>query len=194
MRNTPGWLRAGIHSVFAALWIAGTAVFVLKHFFTLTTEFGATLNPWQTNALVVHGVLAVAATFLFGWIAADHVAVMWRAGADRASGLWLLWLVAALIVTGFAGFFLVADSVRAWNGTLHEILGLVLIAPWLVHVAGALRSRRPAPDRRSAQGFPRGNAVARKPEPADPGEQQPYPQRAGQRNVDVRRRKVGDRH
>jgi len=136
MRNTPAWLRASIHSIFASLWIAGAAVFVLKHFFTATTEFGTTQNPWQAYVLVVHGVLAVAATFLFGWIAADHVAVMWRNGADRVSGLWLLWLVAALIVTGFAGFFLVADSVRGLNGTLHEILGLALLAPWLVHLVG----------------------------------------------------------
>ena len=42
---------------------------------------------------------------------------MWRNGADRTSGLWLLSLGGALIVTGFAGFFLVADSARAWNGT-----------------------------------------------------------------------------
>jgi len=136
MRNTPSWLRAGIHSTFAALWIAGAAVFVLKHFVTVTTELGTTQNPWQAKVLVVHGVLAVAATFLFGWIAADHVAIMWRNGADRTSGLWLLWLVAALIVTGFAGFFLVADTMREWNSTLHEILGLALLAPWLVHLVG----------------------------------------------------------
>ena len=136
MRYTPGWLRVGIHAIFGALWIAGAAVSVLGHFFTVSGEFGVTQSPWAAEALVVHGVLAVAATFLFGWIAADHVAVMWRGGAERASGLWLLWLVAALVVTGFAGFFLVADSTRAWNGTLHEILGLALIAPWLAHLAG----------------------------------------------------------
>jgi hypothetical protein len=84
----------------------------------------------------VHGIVAVLVTFLFGWIAAAHVRVMWRVGADRASGLWLLWLVATLIVTGFAGFFLVTDSVRDWNGLLHGVLGLALLAPWLVHLFG----------------------------------------------------------
>ena len=136
MRDSPPWLRAAMHATFSLMWLVGTAVFVLKHFFAASTEFGPAQSPWQAKVLVVHGVLAVAATFLFGWIAADHVAVMWRNGADRVSGLWLLWLVAALIVTGFAGFFLVADSARAWNGTLHELLGLALIAPWLVHLVG----------------------------------------------------------
>src|SRR5215471_9095769 len=165
MRNTPHWLRAGVHALFAALWIAGAGVFVLKHFLTVTTDLGVAQNPWQANVLIVHGVLAVAATFLFGWIAADHVAVTWRTGADRTSGVWLLWLVAVLIITGFAGFFLVADSVRAWNGTLHEIVGLALIAPWVVHLVGALRSRRRAPERRLARGVPRESAALRKAEP-----------------------------
>jgi hypothetical protein len=136
MRNSPPWLRLGIHLAFAVLWIAGAAVFTLKHFFPAGTEFGPAPNPAAAPLLVVHGVVAVLVTFLFGWIAADHVQMMWRVGADRASGLWLLWLVAILIVTGFAGFFLVTDAVRDWNGLLHGLLGLALIAPWLVHLFG----------------------------------------------------------
>jgi hypothetical protein len=129
-------MRLGIHLAFALLWLAGAAVFALKHFFQTSTEFGPAPNSSAPQLLVVHGIVAVLVTFLFGWIAADHVRVMWRVGADRASGLWLLWLVAILIATGFAGFFLVNDSVRDWNGLLHGVLGLALIAPWLVHLFG----------------------------------------------------------
>ena len=134
MRHSPRWLRLGIHLAFAALWLTGTAVFALKHFFASSTELGPVANPAAVPLLAVHGIVAVLVTFLFGWIAAAHVGVMWRGGADRASGLWLLWLVAILIVTGFAGFFVVSDSLRDWNGLLHGVLGLTLIAPWLVHI------------------------------------------------------------
>jgi hypothetical protein len=136
VRDSPRWLRLGIHLTFALLWVAGAAVFVLQHFFAANTEFGPAPNPAVAPLLVVHGIVAVLVTFLFGFVAAAHVRVMWRVGADRASGLWLLWLVAILIVTGFAGFFLVNDSVRDWNGLLHGLLGLALIAPWLVHLFG----------------------------------------------------------
>jgi hypothetical protein len=136
VRHSPLWLRLGIHVAFGLLWFAGAAVFALKRFFPASTELGAAPNAAVAPLLVVHGIVAVLVTFLFGWITAAHVGTMWRVGADRASGLWLLWLVAILIATGFAGFFLVTDSMREWNGLLHGLLGLALIAPWLVHLFG----------------------------------------------------------
>jgi hypothetical protein len=139
VRDSPRWLRLGIHLAFSLLWIAGAAVFVLKRFFPVDTELGPAPHPSIAPLLLVHGIVAVLVTFLFGFIAAAHVRLMWRVGADRASGLWLLSLVPILIVTGFAGFFLVADSVRDWNGLLHGVLGLALIAPWLVHLFGRRR-------------------------------------------------------
>jgi NO-binding membrane sensor protein with MHYT domain len=133
LRSSPV-LRFAVHTTFASLWLLGAAVFVLKHFFAMAGEFGPSPHPWQPPLLLVHGVIAVAATFLFGWICGDHVALTWRMRADRASGVWLLVLVAVLILTGFAAFFLVDDSWRSANGTMHELLGLALMVPWLQHL------------------------------------------------------------
>ena len=141
MRPWPPWLRATIHSTFVALWSFGAAVVVLKHFFQTAAQFGPTVHPWQPTLLEIHGILAVPATYLFGWICADHVAPRWRYAGDRKSGLWVLGLVATLVLTGFAAFFLVGDSVRTANGTLHEILGLSLLVPWLAHATYASRRR-----------------------------------------------------
>jgi len=133
VRSTPA-LRLTVHAAFGALWLLGAAVFVLKHFFAVATEFGPAPHPWQPTLLLMHGILAVAVTFLFGWVCADHVAFTWRMRADRVSGVWLLGLVAVLIITGFAAFFLVDDSLRSTNGTVHEWLGLVLMIPWVAHL------------------------------------------------------------
>jgi hypothetical protein len=133
MRSQPA-LRTSTHVTFVALWLLGAAVFVLKHFFASAGEFGVTPHPWQPLLLTLHGIVAVAATFLFGWICADHVALTWRMRADRASGVWLLALILVLMITGFAAFFLVSDSLRAVNGTVHEWLGLALMIPWLLHL------------------------------------------------------------
>jgi len=133
MRSQPT-LRTSTHVTFAALWLLGAAVFVLRHFFAVTGEFGATPHPWQAPVLMMHGIVAVAATFLFGWICGDHVALTWRMRADRASGVWLLALVFSLVITGFAMFFLVDDSLRSISGTVHEWVGLALMFPWMAHL------------------------------------------------------------
>jgi hypothetical protein len=142
MRSLPLWLRAMIHATFGALWIAGAWVFVLKHFFQTPSEFGPAPHPWQPKILMIHGMIAVLVTYLFGWISSRHIADTWRRGVDRTSGLWLIGLIAPLIVTGFASFFLVDDSLRSWNGSIHEILGLALILPWIVHLMWGRGRRR----------------------------------------------------
>jgi hypothetical protein len=142
MRSLPLWLRVSIHAVFAALWIAGAWVFVLKHFFETPSEFGLAPHPWQPKILMIHGMIAVLATYLFGWISSRHVTDTWRRGVDRRSGIALIGLIALLIVSGFASFFFVDDSLRKWNGSIHEILGLALVVPWIVHLLYGRGRRR----------------------------------------------------
>jgi hypothetical protein len=137
MRNSPLPLRATIHSAFAALWLTGAAIFVLRHFFAVTTDFGVAPHPWQPSLLLLHGIIAVAVTFLFGWIVGEHVSETWRLGLDRSSGVWMLVIIPLLIITGFAAFFLVQERLRSINGTVHELLGLLLIVPAAVHLVGA---------------------------------------------------------
>jgi hypothetical protein len=130
-----------IHSAFAVLWLTGAAIFVLRHFFAVTTDFGIAPHPWQPSLLLLHGIIAVAVTFLFGWIVGEHVSETWRLGVDRSSGVWILVVMPLLIITGFAAFFLVQDRLRSINGTTHELLGLLLIVPAAVHLVGARAQR-----------------------------------------------------
>jgi hypothetical protein len=141
MRTSPLPLRVTIHSAFAVLWLTGAAIFVLRHFFAVTTDFGIAPHPWQPSLLLLHGIIAVAVTFLFGWIVGEHVSETWRLGVDRSSGVWILVVMPLLIITGFAAFFLVQDRLRSINGTTHELLGLLLIVPAAVHLVGARAQR-----------------------------------------------------
>lgn len=153
-RRPPLPLRAIVHATFGALWCLGAVIFVLEHFFTRADEFGAAVHPWQPSLTELHGIVAVFATYLFGWMCADHVARAWRSATVRSSGLWMLALVAVLAVTGFAAFFLVADSARAVNGVVHEYLGLALIVPWVAHAAARFRRRRGASKKGARGGRP----------------------------------------
>jgi len=87
----------------------------------------------------VHGVLAVIATFLFGWIAGSHVGFNWNRGAQRVSGVALIVLLAVLALTGLGSYYLTSDAARAVNSVLHEGAGLLAIVPALVHWAVARR-------------------------------------------------------
>jgi hypothetical protein len=94
-------------------------------------------HPWQPPLTELHGILAVLATFLFGWMAADY-----RAQPQRhwASGVLLIAPLTWLVATGFAQFFLVDDAWRGVDATLHELVGLAWLLPWLAYLTWAPRS------------------------------------------------------
>lgn len=129
----PNWLRRSLYASLGLLWLSGAAWIVLHLFFARETEFGVAPHPWQPRILVIHGVLAPIATFLFGWIACSHVGTSWGRGAHRVSGISLIALLAALMLTGLASYYLTRDGARAANGLVHEIAGVLAMVPALAH-------------------------------------------------------------
>ena len=85
-------LRSLLLGVCALLWLSGALWLLLEWVFPQHNEFGPLPNPWEAPLLRVHGLVAVAAVFLFGWVAAGHIRVRWWQGMNRPSGLWLLGL------------------------------------------------------------------------------------------------------
>lgn len=137
MRESPAWLRVAVHATFSLMWLGGTGVFVLKHFFESKDAFSP--HPWQPPLTEAHGILAVLATFLFGWIVADYRAEPQR---HRVTGVLLVASLAWLVATGFAQFFLVSDEWRGVDSTLHEFVGLAFLLPWLAYLTWGARPPR----------------------------------------------------
>lgn len=135
----PTWLRRCLYSSLGLLWLSGIAWLILHWFFARDTGFGVTPHPWQPRLLLVHGVLAVAAIFLFGWIAGSHVGPHWERGVQRVSGISLIALLIVLALTGLGSYYLTLDSVRGVNSLVHEIAGVVAIVPALAHWVVARR-------------------------------------------------------
>lgn len=135
----PTWLRRCLYSSLGLLWLSGLAWLVLHFFFAPDTEFGAAPHPWQPSILLVHGVLAVAAIFLFGWIAGSHVGMHWRRGLQRVSGVTLIALLVVLALTGLGSYYLTWDAARGVNSLVHEIAGVLAIVPALAHWVVARR-------------------------------------------------------
>ncbi len=80
----------------------------------------------------VHGLVAVAAVFLFGWVGAGHILARWSAAANRRSGLWLLGFAVLLVLSGYALYYS-SGALHEGTATVHEWLGLMAIFAALAH-------------------------------------------------------------
>ena len=132
-------LRAMMFAVGALLWLSG-ALWLLVHLvFPAHNEFGTLPSPWEAPLMRLHGLIAVAAVFLFGWLGASHMLPRWVAPTNRRSGLWLLGVMVVLAVSGYALYYS-TGALHEAAAAVHEWLGLAAIAPALAHWTG-IRAR-----------------------------------------------------
>jgi hypothetical protein len=124
----PSGLRSSIYAIFGGAWLSGCVWWALRHFFAVPGEFGVTRHPWEPTAGWLHGVLAIATAFLFGWVLARHGSEGWQQRKRRISGGLMTGIVAALSITGFALFFVSDGDWQADATRVHEALGLLVTA------------------------------------------------------------------
>lgn len=143
----PRGLRAAVFAVSALLWVSGALWMLLHYLFPGHNEFGPLPNSYEAPLLSVHGLIAVAAVFLLGWLGASHMLARWSAWAGRPSGLWLLGAALVLIVSGYALYY-TTGGLHAAAGAVHEWLGLaglaVALSHWLGRQARERNPQRPA--------------------------------------------------
>jgi hypothetical protein len=101
-------------------------------------------EPWLMR---LHGAAAFAALFATGLMAGHHIPAGWRQGrrprhaGQRRSGLLLCGAAAAVVLSGYALYYLVPEAVRPALGWLHAGLGALLVGAGGWHGARARRSR-----------------------------------------------------
>jgi len=125
--------RATTISALLILWVSGTLWVVLHYLFPTHTDFGTSPNPLEPTLMKVHGAIAVFAVALLGWIGARHVTENWSRSRKRASGIAVLSAYIALVVSGYALYYLLQDELRMRVGQVHEVLGVASIAIALTH-------------------------------------------------------------
>jgi hypothetical protein len=118
--------------VCALLWLSGALWLLVHRMFPGHNEFGPLPNPWEAPLMRLHGLIAVATVFLFGWIGASHILVRWSAVRNRRSGLWLLGCASVLLASGYALYY-TTGAFHDAAGSLHEWLGLAAIVFALTH-------------------------------------------------------------
>lgn len=146
VNGIPAPLRWTLYAVATGLWASGCIWLALHLWFQTPTEFGAEPHAWEPPLLLVHGLLAVPALYLFGWISARHALDGWRMARRRPSGAAIFLVTAVLVASGFALFFLTGDGVRAIVIAVHEMLGVAAIAAALLHWRRAAAPQRQTTD------------------------------------------------
>lgn len=141
--------RASVFIVLGGLWSSGCLWLILDQFFAQSGPFGTTPHPWQPGVLLIHGVVAIIAMYLLGWVTARHVLRWWPGGLRRLSGAVLAAFLLLLAISGFALFFLSDDRGQRVAALSHDVLGVTVTVCGIQHWFFA--SRR---DMRSAASRP----------------------------------------
>jgi hypothetical protein len=145
--------RRALYATIAALigsgvWWVGIH-YAASIFAAKTDEFSRLAR--QALALKVHGATAFAALFALGAMSAHHVRRGWALKRNRLMGSLLTALLALLVVSGYALYYLVSDDSHAAVSVLHWVLGLALAPMLIVHIVTGRRSRGLAVDRGADQ-------------------------------------------
>ena len=125
-------LRASLYGVGALLWVSGAVWLVLHYVFPQATPFGPLPNPAEAPLMRAHGLIAVCAVFLIGWMTGAHVAARWPSERNRRSGLALGSTALLLILSGYALYYTTGSPHDA-AALGHEAIGVLAPAAALAH-------------------------------------------------------------
>jgi hypothetical protein len=124
-----------VYAAFALTWVSGALWLVFHYFLGIEGAFGTephTLEKWW---LRLHGLAAMLALAAIGSLATHHMRLAWSRNRNRATGLFLLLLLAWLALTGYALYYFLSDENAAWLPLLHWTAGLTLPLFLAGHIA-----------------------------------------------------------
>ena len=141
----PRWQRLSTHIVFAVCALSGLGFFLKR-------ELGFDLHDVPARSFLVwHGVSAAFALLAFGAVLPGHIRGAWNVRRNRGSGLAMIAVMAALMLSGLLLYY----GEEEWHEAVlwsHWIAGFVSLLAFPVHlVMGRLaNARHPVPESRNA--------------------------------------------
>jgi len=135
-------LRHALYAVGAILVVTGSA-WALLHY--LPNHLGVSeRDAIAANAVLmkVHGAAAMLSLLLLGSLLSGHVLAGWESARNRGSGVTMLLLAGALIVTGYLLYYAGGEGVRQDASLVHLGAGAALPFVVFAHALRRMRSRR----------------------------------------------------
>src|SRR6185369_4571387 len=124
------------------LLLSGVLWLLFDRWVLVTGEFGATHHPLQAWWLKLHGAAAMGFLIALGSLLPIHVRSALRLRKNVRSGLLTLAAAGALIVTGYALYYVGGESLRPWLSRIHWIAGLLAVPLLLAHARLGKRGAR----------------------------------------------------
>lgn len=135
------WHRHCIYGI--AAWLTATGLlWLLAHYLLRAAgEFGESVHPLEPWSMKLHGAGAMVALFFLGSLMNSHMRRALKAGRNPASGWSMVALLSALILSGYALYYIASEQSRPIWSAAHWIVGLALPLLFILHIALGRRSR-----------------------------------------------------
>ena len=141
----PRWQRRAHYLVVTLLVVTGLMWLAAHYFMRPVGDFGAVIHPLEPWSMKLHGAAAMASLWLVGTLLQVHIKRALQARRNLVAGWSMIAVLGALVVSGYALYYLASEDSRPWWSTAHWLLGLLLPLLLLVHVlTGRRASRRQA--------------------------------------------------
>ncbi len=138
----PRWQRRAHYGVIGVLLVSGLMWLAAHYFMRPVGEFGAVIHPLEPWSMKLHGAAAMASLWLLGTLLQVHVKRALLAGRNLVAGWSMIAVLCALVVTGYALYYIAGEDTRPWWSGSHWVLGLLLPALLLLHVLTGRRALR----------------------------------------------------
>jgi len=130
----PAWHKGWLWVAGLGLLLSGSAWLAVHYLVGAGAAEDALPHPAEAWLMRLHGLGVFAGLFVSGLLAGGHVGHGWRhtrrhgRRGRRLGGLLLCAVLALLVASGYALYYLVPEGARAWVGWVHAGLGLSLTA------------------------------------------------------------------
>jgi hypothetical protein len=126
--------RSAVYILGTLVWLTGAIWLVFKYFVRVRDEFGfENPHPLMGTWMVAHAFASLGALWLFGVLWRGHIVRGWNLRTRRSSGGTMFGLLAWLVLTGCALYYIGSDTWREWTSLAHWVPGLAALAVLLIH-------------------------------------------------------------